>query len=235
MRPDAIVRPLRWESSFFGKRMGLLNVDAAGEDLSLSDLLAFDVVEAKVQASRLDIVDRLIEHGFRLAETEVSYGYTGISDRGEDQNFRVAGQADVSAVQSVVRKAFQFSRFRPPWFAQSASADYYATWAANAIRGTFDDECLLIEDADALLGFVTIRDEGDCLGRIGLLATAPAPEHKGTGRRLVGVAHKWCASRGIQRLSVVTQLGNSRAVRLYERTGGILDSAAYWLYWSENA
>jgi dTDP-4-amino-4,6-dideoxy-D-galactose acyltransferase len=228
------IKALPWESAFFAKQLGMLETSATRDDLVLSDLASFDLVEARVPTSHLGTVDRLLEKGFKFVETEVAYTYEiGHPDEGTD--FRVATSEDLHAVQALAQEAFQFSRFRPPWFAASDSARLYGVWAENAILGTFDDQCLVIEKYGRLLGFVTTRDDGNSSGRVGLIASSAGCRGKGIGTRLVRASVSWCASRGIQHLRVVTQLSNTCAMRLYERTGALVNEAAYWLYWSKNA
>lgn len=228
------IAPLSWESAFFGKRIGILELDIGEKIPAVADLSRFDLVQAKVHASQLEIIDMLGESGFGLVETEVSYTYA-VNCPGEASSFRVATLEDLLAVQTLARDAFRFSRYRPPWFAKHDSSRLYATWAENAIRGTFDDQCLLIEETEGLLGFVTLRDMGYQSGRIGLLASNASFGGKSLGAKLVAIAVSWCVAREIEYLRVVTQLSNTKALRLYERTGALVDSASYWLYWSGNA
>jgi dTDP-4-amino-4,6-dideoxy-D-galactose acyltransferase len=228
------IAPLPWESEFFGMRFGMLHCDSPDPYPLQEDLAGFDLVQAKVQAGRLDMVDDLDRLGFRLAETEVSFVYEVRPDNAEVE-YVVAGPEDSAAVQEMARLAFRISRFRPPWFHREDAGRLYATWAAKAIEGTFDDECLLVGRGEGMLGFVTVRDTGDRTGRIGLLASNPGGPQRNVGTRLVKAALARCAALGIERLQVATQLSHAGAMRLYQRTGGLTDSAAYWMYWSADA
>ena len=232
--PGGGIVALPWESEFFGRTIGLLSCVPLGAEPQPEDLAGFDIVQAKVQASQLEIADGLSRLGFRLAETEVRYSYE-VRPSGKTIDHAVAGPEHLSAVEDLARRVFRFSRFRPPWFLQEDAGRYYATWAAKAVAGTFDDECLIIEADQGLLGFVTVKAVGDGTGRIGLLASGAKDPGRGVGATLVEVALAWCADRGIERMEVATQLSNANAMRLYERTGGLVDSVAYWMYWSADA
>lgn len=58
-------------------------------------------------------------------------------------------------------------------------------------------------------------------GSIGLIAVSPTHQGQGLGKALITAATDWFASRGVRRVSVVTQGRNVPAQRLYARCGFI--------------
>ena len=241
MADKGLLSPLTWESEFFQRSIGFLHVDALTGSPDSSEFAGYDLVEAKVPVDRLDLVDLLSASSFRLAETECVFAYTPATHRpatagdlslgsGGRTGYRPATAQDEPAVVDLAAGAFRFSRFRPPWFAQAETAGFYAAWARNAVRGEYDDECLLVETHGELVGLVTMKDNLDGSARIGLLAASTGSHGTGKGAALVDAARGWCGGRGIPLLRVATQLSNVRAVRLFARTGGQMEATFYWMY-----
>jgi dTDP-4-amino-4,6-dideoxy-D-galactose acyltransferase len=122
-------------------------------------------------------------------------------------------------------QAFAQSRFRAPWYAPDASGRFYAQWIENAVKGTFDHECLVFRaNSGDIQAFVSLRQLSDSEARIGLLAG------RGMGDKLMQAALNWAAQRQLSTLRVATQLGNTAALKRYIASGGNIDATAYWLY-----
>jgi dTDP-4-amino-4,6-dideoxy-D-galactose acyltransferase len=226
------IKTLAWESEFFIKKIGEVVFENNWDEMLVGDLNRFDLVQAKVNTEQIDRLDKLFDLGFRLAQSEISFKYE-VNKCDQNANYRVASVEDISAVQEIAKDVFYYSRFRPPWFDEKDKAIFYSIWAEKAIRGIFDNVCLLVGEKDLLYGFVTLRDSNDGTARIGLLAQKTKEHVNHYGRKLVQAAISWCSDRQIVHLKVTTQLSNILAMRLYERTGAHVDSAAYWLYWSK--
>ncbi|MEG1691292.1 MAG: dTDP-4-amino-4,6-dideoxy-D-galactose acyltransferase, partial [Hafnia sp.] len=128
-------------------------------------------------------------------------------------------------------QAFALSRFRAPWYQAGDSARFYAEWVEKAVLGTFDHQCLLVLNTQMKpAGFVTLRALANGEARIGLLAVAPEAAGLGIGKQLMQLAQNWCRDNNLSCLHVATQTGNIPALRLYIRSGAVIESSAYWLY-----
>ena len=118
-----------------------------------------------------------------------------------------------------------WSRFRAPWYAPDASGRFYAQWIENAVKGTFDHECLVFRaNSGDIQAFVSLRQLNECEARIGLLAG------RGAGAELMQAARHWAAQRELTTLRVATQMGNTAALKRYILSGANVESTAYWLY-----
>lgn len=228
----AHVTPLAWESNFFALRCARLTFAGDAPVLTPEALADYAVTQAKIPADETQTADALAAFGFRLAESEVELCLTldGAPDDGR-HDYRPALATDIPAVRDAAACAFALSRFRAPWYRPDDSGRFYGQWAENAIRGTFDDQCLLVETPRGeALGWVTLRQLDASAARIGLLAVWPGAQGQGVGGRLMRAAVAWCRQRGVRRLRVATQLGNVAALRLYQRCGARIERTAYWLY-----
>jgi len=222
------INPLEWESDFFGVNSARIDLDG---DFTLADALQQPVTlwQAKVPAERTDAIDALSQHGFQLVEGEADLAIN-IKRTERQVGVRIAREAQIPALREAASHAFRQSRFRAPWFNADDSGRFYAQWIENAVRGTFDHQCLVASDESGQLqGYVSMREvNGDA--RIGLLAVLPAAQGQGIGQRLLLAAADWGRVRQLERLRVATQLSNLTAMRLYLRSGARLESTAYWFY-----
>lgn len=226
----AHVMPLAWESEFFGLSSARLSFSDDAPALTLAALNAYAVVQAKVAASDLTTVDALSGVGFQLAESEVVFCLPIVSGDVALPAWRVADTADIAVLRDAATRVFSHSRFRAPWYCAVDSGRFYAQWVENAVRGTFDHVCLIAHNAQgAPLGWVTLRQTQADQARIGLLAAWPgAPA--GVGMPLMALARHWCQQRRIAHVWIATQLGNTRALRLYQRSGAQIHDTAHWFY-----
>ncbi|MDZ7279897.1 dTDP-4-amino-4,6-dideoxy-D-galactose acyltransferase [Pantoea eucrina] len=222
------VASLEWESTFFEQSCARLVLD--GETpLALALTQPYTLWQAKVPAARSDVIDALGQHGFHLVEGEADLAIT-LKRTERQTGVRIARDAHIPALRHAAQQAFSLSRFRAPWFQPEDSGRFYAQWIENAVRGTFDHQCLIAcDEHGALQGFVSMREaDGDM--RIGLLAVLPDAQGRGVGQRLLLAAADWGRARQLERLHVATQLSNLTAMRLYLRSGARLESTAYWFY-----
>lgn len=223
------IKPLDWESAFFQRRSGLIELDG---EAPLSDSLfaGYDIVQAKVLSQQTAELDALTEQGFRLVEGEAEF-VLGIPSAGRPEGIRIARKEHIPALRDAASGAFAQSRFRAPWYQPGDSGRFYAQWIENAVLGTFDHQCLLaVDEQGKMQGFISLRELPDGRARIGLLATLPEAQGLGVGQRMIEAAADWCRARRLTRLHVATQLGNLPALRLYHRCGGVIERTAWWLY-----
>ncbi|OTA20933.1 TDP-fucosamine acetyltransferase [Xenorhabdus beddingii] len=237
----ANLEPLVWDSRFFGLSTARLNFSPEAAVLTAARLDKYALVQAKIPAQQTPIIDGLSALGFSLVEGEADLllsieaqentaAYTGKQLQAE-QKLISAKPQDIPELRSVASHVFTASRFRSPWYQPDDSGRFYAAWVEKAVLGTFDHECLLINDEHGkMMGFVTLRNRGSHEARIGLLAAVPGHHHQGIGKKLMSAAQQWCQNHQIQRLRVATQISNITALRLYTRRGAIIESTAYWLY-----
>ncbi|QDY40510.1 dTDP-4-amino-4,6-dideoxy-D-galactose acyltransferase [Candidatus Pantoea soli] len=222
------INPLAWESDFFRQPVARLELDGA---LPLAGAIAQSdaLLQVKVPAQRTAVIDALSLHGFQLVEGEADLALN-IKRTERQTGVRIAREAQIPALRAAAAAAFSQSRFRAPWFDADDSGRFYAQWIENAVRGIFDNQCLIAcDEQGALQGYVSMREvAGDV--RIGLLAVLPDAQGKGVGQRLLLAAADWGRVRQLERLRVATQLSNLTAMRLYLRSGARLESTAYWFY-----
>ncbi|QMI07043.1 dTDP-4-amino-4,6-dideoxy-D-galactose acyltransferase [Citrobacter sp. RHB25-C09] len=224
MHVRASIEPLGWENTFFGVNSAIVRMDVAAPLLTLEALQAWSRVQAKIPAANTDELDALQALGFSLVEGEVDFALP-VSRVPIKTGVEIAQLSDIAALRQLAATAFAQSRFRSPWYAPDASARFYAQWIENAVRGTFDHQCLILRADDGTIrGYVSLRELSESEARIGLLAG------RGAGSELMEAALGWAQARGKTTLRVATQMGNTAALKRYIQSGANVESTAYWLY-----
>ncbi len=219
----ANIEPLNWENQFFGINSAKVCFDEQAESLTPAALNGWSRVQAKIAAHQTDRLDALQQLGFQLVEGEVDLALTVKAVAHSSAG--VATVDDIPQLRQLAAQAFSQSRFRAPWYAIDASRRFYAQWIENAVKGAFDDQCLVFRHDDGTIrAFVSLRELNASEARIGLLAG------RGAGAELMQAALYWAQTRGLSTLRVATQIGNTAALKRYIQSGANIVSTAYWLY-----
>jgi dTDP-4-amino-4,6-dideoxy-D-galactose acyltransferase len=219
----ANIEPLSWENQFFATNSSILRFAEHAPVVTPEALSPWARVQAKIPASQVEQLDALQHLGFQLVEGEADLALP-VRERG-DTRAEVATARDIPQLRELAARAFALSRFRAPWYADDASGRFYAQWIENAVRGTFDHECLVFRDAAGdITAFVSLRQLACDEARIGLLAG------RGAGEALMNAAVGWAHQRGLSTLRVATQMSNTAALKRYIQSGANIVSTAYWLY-----
>ena len=213
----ASIEPLTWENAFFGVNSAIVRITSEAPLLTPDALAPWSRVQAKIAASNTGELDALQQLGFSLVEGEVDLALP--VNNASDSGAVVAQETDIPALRQLASAAFAQSRFRAPWYAPDASGRFYAQWIENAVRGTFDHQCLILRAASGdIRGYVSLRELNATDARIGLLAG------RGAGAELMQTALNWAYARGKTTLRVATQMGNTAALKRYIQSGANVES-----------
>lgn len=137
---------------------------------------------------------------------------------------------DIKQLETLFGQAFPTSRFREPWFSAAENQRLYRTWIARAVRGEFDQLCLVLKTTSGQIqGGISLRLAGE-QAKVGLLAVSPAFQRQGVASILLQAAQNWAKRQGANSLLVSTQIGNLPAMNLYLTQGASILATAYWFY-----
>ncbi len=225
---------LTWESEFFNLPSArLANISENSPIVLPEQFAAFQRIQAKINAADYHSATLLQDCGFVFVEGELDL-YLSIPAQplGFSQvNYSLATSYDIHVVRDIASKAFQFSRFRQPWYSAEDNSRFYALWAEKAITGQFDHYCLLVKDEkQQIQGFVTLRELNEYEVRIGLLAVESSMRQQRIGSTLLESTIHWCQQYQKRGLWIATQSANVPALRLYQKTGAIIAKSHYWFY-----
>jgi dTDP-4-amino-4,6-dideoxy-D-galactose acyltransferase len=237
------LRKQEFESDLFGRRIALLKTTQS--DISPATKTAFDhfdLVQAKVRCQDLTSIDQLTASGFRLCEGEIDFEFSLSS--GSDlpppataYKCCCATQDDIPSLSELAANCFEGkTRFRRPWYSEGEARLMYSTWIAKAVRGEFDDVCLMVtQEQGSPLAFVTLRKmQQSSAVRVGLLAVRESARRQGLGASLLDAASTWALQNGGTHLRVATQISNLDAMQLYLRAKAKPVGTSYWFYRQES-
>jgi dTDP-4-amino-4,6-dideoxy-D-galactose acyltransferase len=218
--------PLAWDSAHFGFPVALLTGDEADVRAALAAAHAEGIrlVYWFAPPERAVSEQLLTDFAGRLVDRKATFGAAPVpAPRTQRATVPVheypAGPASPELLALGV-SAGVVSRFRIDDRISSEKARaLYEIWTDRSARRQMADTVLVAGERDSdLLGMVTVAVK-DGAGSIGLIAVAEAARGRGVGAALMDAAHRWMAGRGLTAATVVTQLDNVAACRLYRATG----------------
>jgi Acetyltransferase (GNAT) family len=229
-----------WETEFFGRRFGRLEIVKAGvpdlpadaldkalnEVLSFGDRNGFDLIDLELDIAWLHKMHVFEDHGFRLVDTKMRFlslmqraDMDGVPDPVTEVLF--ASEEMKYEILALTQRCFldnpSFkSRFtNERYFSRSEAERYYSAWIVNHIG---DDRHLfaVARDGGKIVGYLLYKRAGEHRGRplykAGLMAVAP--EYRG-GRvyfSLRSFVYRHFPEDEIY-LDATTQLTNIAAIR----------------------
>lgn len=220
------IQPNQWLSSFFQRQIGEIEKVCGIECHQLSQ---YDLVQVKLPSLAQREIGYIQSLGFTLVEGEIIFEYDLANFSPDLTACRVATEQDLAQLEPFSH-LFSQTRFRSPWFSLLENRRFYWQWIQNAVKGEFDDLCLLSETASGeIQGMITLRVK-ESTAQVGLLAVAEKWRNQGIGYRLLMNAIAWAKSQQATKMMISTQLSNLAAIQLYQRLNGKTSGTYYWFY-----
>jgi|RhiMetdeSRZDD1v2_1073273.scaffolds.fasta_scaffold118876_3 dTDP-4-amino-4,6-dideoxy-D-galactose acyltransferase len=248
--PEEILQPLPWDSAHFGLQVSEI-VSPSLDDSTLYNVLRFarrhgiDIVywatspERHMPPSLLDNFSGILVD--RKATFRCDLVPSAWTDRDmESSVFRIFEYPCVPATNRLLTLAVtagHFSRFNvDPHIPKGKFISLYHTWMKRSTLRELADVVLVVTATgsnDDCAGIVT-ASAADTVGKIGLIAVLDAVQGQGLGSLLMGAIHRWMLGRGVKQSTVVTQLVNIAACKLYERLGyHLINVQHYYHFWPQ--
>lgn len=238
------VLPLEWDSDFFSRKIGYLNMS---HNL-IHDILTNTLRKAKDQGYELiylfsdqgaELSDEFLnQQGGSLVDRKVIYFKSLINDNEESfanvQGVKKYVSPELNAdLENLAYNSGAYSRFRnDPGFDPNDFYRLYKTWIEKSIQGVIADDVIVAEQKGTITGMLTMKYLSDT-GRIGLIAVSEVFRGQGIGQRIMNFAMLELLKRGINNLEVATQKENLHACRFYEKCGFSVKSITnvyhFWL------
>jgi len=229
---------LDWDSEFFGLRIARLcaaRLDQSAAAAALQwcrrnriDCLYFladaddDATVQIAEASRFHFVDIRVTLEAALANRQQSEAFS--SDL-----IRPAADSDLIHLREIARTSYSFSRFCiDSHFPVARSRALYETWIEKSCRG-YADTVFVADIGGQAVGYISCNLAG-ADGQIGLVGVSAEHGKLGLGHALVEYALQWFQEQHAQHVRVVTQGRNSRALRLYEKSGFRTGQVQLWYH-----
>ena len=250
----AVVRPLPWDSAFFGISMArvthILHHDTAASTvrtviesaLERCRILGIHHLSVRVDVADTDTIQILENAGFRMMDALATYIYhhkreppARLKEMGVVRLFQAK---DTDQIVDITREAYRGFRGRfhlDPHFPQERSTELYIAWARNACAGEWADVVLVTENGKGdIHGWASYRkiqpvsSVGQtliCGGGLGACRRDRPGAYAGLIRAATQQIH---GSGGVTECQ--TQLFNFPTIRVYEAVGTQFVRAEYTLH-----
>jgi ribosomal protein S18 acetylase RimI-like enzyme len=182
-------------------------------------------------ASSSETAETAQNAGFRMIDVRIqlsrSLEASTIAPHG---GVRVVHHADIEALKAIAREAHTDSRFFfDSRFGRARAADLFATWVATDCTGRASS-VLVIDHLDTkAVGYISCNSTNGA-SQISLLGVADGFRGRGLGVALLAGALEWFHSVGGETVSVVTQMRNVAAQRLYQAAGFRTADVKVWYH-----
>jgi dTDP-4-amino-4,6-dideoxy-D-galactose acyltransferase len=225
---------LEWDTEFWGRRIGRVRGGRVDER-RLADIDDWarandvDCLYFLADPGAPDSAHRAEQGGFRLMDVRVELD-RAVGERAEFPNgVREAVPADREPLRAIAVASHGATRFyADSRFSDERCDDFYDTWITRSLDGWADG--VLVADADGRPGGYVSCHLADRTGSIGLIAVDEAARGGGLGVALSLGAVAWCAARGAERMTVVTQGRNVAALRTFGRAGFLASTLGLWFH-----
>lgn len=233
-----MIHYLEWDSAFFDKKIGRLELRHTDENLI--EML----VEAKQQDYDLLYVftseECLINENdcfpFKgtLVDRKVVYTIDISDEVALSQQVKEYLSAELTPeLLNLAYESGKFSRFRlDKNFHESDFQRLYARWIEKSVAHEMADKVFVIQESNKIVGMVTLKISGNT-AEIGLIAVDSKMQGKGYGKLLVERCISEAALSNCKTLTVPTQFENKPACKFYDRCGfqvkSITNIYHFWL------
>jgi ribosomal protein S18 acetylase RimI-like enzyme len=246
------IEPLPWDSAHFGFAVARLHGPCGDRP---TDRLPLDELRQAIESAKAAGIDLLYwtaEPWCQLPESILRESGGALVDRKATFEIQINGGHEPRENKRLVLAEYPkempsarlielavcagaHSRFRhDSRIPTEAFRALYELWIVRSAAREIADTVLVAswrERAEVPVGLITLSiAEGT--GSIGLIAVEAHSRGEGVGALLVRSGHDWLAGRGATSVSVVTQLDNRPACRLYEKAGfRLVDVKLIYHFW----
>ena len=242
MNGHKIIEPVKWDSDFFGMKIGKTRLDGKFDRLGFTGELdkgQFDLIYGTSNTGQpvSGCWERL---GFYFVDCMITLSMDFDAKRYGHLNYERCDnllKEDINACYAISEAVAPVSRFyRERAIGEELTKKLYRKWVDTALDGTFSD-CLLVERVKGrVAGINAVRTEKDA-GVCTLIGVDKEFRGKGIGRKLWDQAFAYWAlnARGIGSVKVKFSAGNASAFGFYIAMGfDKVDKVDYIYHYSKS-
>ncbi len=225
-----MIEYLQWDSDFFNLKTGRTSLYKATAS-DVSELIEekqkerYDVVYLFVQHIDADAKQLIFNSGGILADNKTTYHkhIDSNDDIEVSPTIKIYNEALTNELLKLAIDSGHKSRFASDPRLISFFPELYKQWIEKSLTGQLADVVMVYWHNQQITGFVTAKINNKH-GQIGLIAVDAQARGRGIGKQLLQAIHQWYFQQQVESCTVVTQLQNNEACRLYEKTGYTLQS-----------
>ncbi len=246
MTMDCYCKLLEWDTKFFGIRIATTTDTVVNKD-SMDAILSW-CLEHKIEclyfmANACNTESTMLaeKSGFNLFDIRVALeksmggptltaGLYADEELNETFTVRPACDDDIPFIHSYSKSIFLDSRFRHDTrFPKDRVDAMYVRWVDNHYRKPNRD-VLVLAHAGAPKGFIACGVDNDGVGNIGLVGVDSCMQLTWAATYMLNQAFLWFEDKGVEKINVVTQGRNVKALRFYHRGGFLPTSMHLWYH-----
>lgn len=181
-------------------------------------------IYAKVPAEKLDQVNTLIQHGFKVIEVLLQFEQKNLLVLGRPNPFTIEFSCteDKAAAAEIAGEAFAFSRFyQDDKISKSTASQIKSDWVSNYFTGQRGDNLIVARDKGHIVGFLLLVEKNI----IDLIAVSAGYMGKGIGSAMIRYANQQ-----VGMLKAGTQIINKPSLALYKKMGFFLQNGNFVLH-----
>lgn len=229
---------LEWDSGFFGFPIAQVTQPVLSREivpvvLDWCQEQNIRCLYLLADASSAETAAAAESFGFSMVDVRVELRWSNrekASNSAPPSGLRAVRDADIEALKTIAREAHTDSRFFfDSRFGKEQAGNLFATWIATDCRGRAN-KVLVVDAADTkAVGYVSCYSKAGS-NRISLIGVASEFRGRKLGQALVAGGLGWFRSVGAETVSVVTQMRNVAAQRLYQAAGFRTVSVMVWYH-----
>lgn len=226
-----MVKFLKWDSAFFFKKIGLLEIKDNGQNIEYMNPDDWDLIYL---VSDEDFNLSTEKFNETYSETKVVFSKRMVSvNDGIDKNISAAeNNISKNQIYALALESGKFSRFNlDPKFTMTEFKKLYYMWVDNSFHQDFANAVLVYKLENKIVGFITYKIS-EYFATIGLIAVSPICQGIGIGRKLINAVEIELRRLQIGELRIPTQLQNEKACEFYIKLGfEIIEKKIIKHYW----
>jgi dTDP-4-amino-4,6-dideoxy-D-galactose acyltransferase len=222
---DYQIEFLKWDSEFFGYRIGRVYLS------NLNPKILLDIKEHSIEYGFklvYIITNRALLSGFDMIENNLYYVDTKLNFLAEvtENNIELSGdileisenevnENEWNQLSELSYISGHQSRFKlDQHFEEGKFYDLYRIWLKNSLNKSISDFVFISKELNEIRGFITLK-KGLNTGKIGLFAVSNKFQGKGIGKLLLNSVLDECFKNNLKFLEVETQFSNLQAKNFY--------------------
>ena len=235
----ALIEVMEWDTSFFGFKVARLQTQAP-EQMDEAERICREqrirLLISRFDTHNVSFAHELEQHGGELMDTIVRYRLkldrTQIPSIPGPATIRPCLDNEVDEVAAVASATFD--NYGVGHFHQDARLDrdkcdaLYVEWARNSCLDRNLADMVLVAEMDGrIVGFATDKIVGEGVGEGILFGTSPEARGKQIYRAFMVASMHWCASQGLERMQVATQVNNYAVQSVWASLGFRICASCY--------
>lgn len=225
-----IIKYLDWDSSFFNKKIGLLDMSNGFQFSEIQNDYDLIYVISDEEDISLDIPNFKLSY----SENKVIFSKKLVwkNELVDDNILSELNNLPKKEIYDLAFESGKFSRFNlDPNFLHTEFEKLYKKWVDNSYTKEFADNVMVYKEKNKRVGFVTYKVLGN-YATVGLIAISAQYQAKGIGRKMLEAVENELVAIEVDKLRIPTQLQNEMACLFYTKMGyEIIEKKILKHYW----